>query len=286
MRPSWIRTLVVRLTVVAAVLFVVCPPVAAQTRPDPDKFKGPQCFATVLPQVDGSVGRVKAGREPSMQIFGAGDAVFITPEGTGVRAGETYLLYRVDGRVHHPATNDVIGDAVNLLGQIEIIQVSDDLAMGRITNSCMEIEPGDHLHAPIADGVAGDVDFPPLDPDFLVNELDSDAFVVHGHSESLLDEDSLEREGLNNWETYLVGDLVTIDQGTTAGWNTDARVLFYTTRPEAAAPDDRQRTDPVVQAQGLVIYALDTTAVVMITDGGGTVRIGSRARAFGDTRRP
>ncbi|NKB90150.1 MAG: hypothetical protein GKS06_18240 [Acidobacteria bacterium] len=254
----------------------------AQGRLTPAKYVGPQCLATAIPTVVESLGRVTAGREPSMQIFGPGDAVFISPESTGVRVGETYLLYRVDGEVRHPRTEEIFGRAINLLGQIEVFQIDEGRAMGRITQSCAEIEPGDHLHALLADSVAGDVDFEPISPDFLLTELEADGTVVHGFSESLSQSDSPDREVMANWETYAAGDVVTIDQGLGDGWETDSRVLLYTSTPEVAAPDDKLKTEPIVLGQGLVIYATEYTSVVMITDGAGTVRRGSRARRLQD----
>jgi hypothetical protein len=252
----------------------------ATARPNAAKYIGPQCFATLMPQVVESLGRVTSGREPSMQIFSSGDTVFVEPGGTGVRAGETYILYRIDGDVRHPSTDVVLGRAVNLLGQIEIIQVDDGRALGRITNTCGEIEPGDHLHPLLPDAVIGDVHYPPLATDYLLTPRESDATVVHGYSESLREQPSNERQALGNVETYAAGDVVTIDQGTAHGWAADMRVMLYTTTPEVAAADDKLGMEPVVQGQGVVIYALDQTCVVMITDGGGAVRRGSRARSL------
>jgi hypothetical protein len=210
-----------------------------------------------------------------MQIFAAGESVFIDAD--TLEVGQTYLLCRVDGEVIHPRTEEVFGRAINLLGRIEVIQVSGERAMGRIGETCGEIEPGDHLHELVEDTVAGDVDFPPIAGDFLLTELEADATVVHGYSESLSQKDGFDREALGNWETYAAGDVVTIDQGIGLGWAADDRVMLYSSVPEVAAPDDRMNNEPVVMGQGLVIFALEHTAVVMITDGGGTVRLGTRA---------
>lgn len=266
---------------VAAACFVLLPMAAQAQRLNPAKYAGPQCLSTAIPTVVESLGRVTAGREPSMQIFGAGDTIFISPEGNGVRVGELYLLYRVDGDVRHPRTDEIFGRAINLLGRVEVIQVDDGRAMGRITQSCSEIERGDHLHALLEDSVAGDVDFPPIEVDFLLTELESDGTVVHGYSESLSRPDSLERDVMANWETYAAGDVVTIDQGLQHGWGTDSRVLLYSSIPEVASPDDKTKTEPIVVGQGVVIYAGEYTSVVMISDGGGTIRRGTRARRMG-----
>ena len=274
--------LIFRCSIGAAVFAVLPVPAQAQMRPNPNKYAGPQCFATVIPEVVESRGRITAGREPSMQIFSSGDVVFIEPGGEGLRVGETYLLYRIDGDVRHPETGVFFGRAVNLLGRIDVIQVDQGRALGRIGETCVEIEPGDHLHPLLEDRVEGVIDFPVIAPDFLLTELDTDATVVHGYSESLSQAAGHERESLGNWETYAAGDVVTIDQGTVDGWQAGTRVLLYSSKPEAAAPDDRRKTEPVVQGQGIVIYALERTAVVMITDGNGTVRRGTRARRMNE----
>jgi hypothetical protein len=267
---------------VTAVALTVPATAAAQGHVNPAKFAGPQCFATAIPTIVDSLGRITAGREPSMQIFAEGDTVFIRPQGDGVAVGEVYLLYRVDGEVRHPRTDALFGRAINLLGRIEVIQVDGGRAMGRIGSTCSEIEPGDHLHALVDDTVAGVPDFPPIAVDFLLSELETDATVVHGYSESITRRDSDDRDVMANWETYAAGDVVTIDQGTVDGWGVDNRVLLYTSIPEVAAPDDQLNTEPVVMGQGLVIFALERTAVVLITDGGGTVRRGSRARRMNE----
>ena len=273
---------VLRCAIVAAVVGLLPVSAQAQLRPNASKYAGPQCFATVIPDVVDSLGRITAGREPSQQIFSTGDAVFIEPGGDGVKVGETYLLYRIDGDVRHPETDAVFGRAVNLLGRVEVIQVEDGRALGRIGQICVEIEPGDHLHALLEDRVEGEIDFPAVEDDFLLTELETDATVVHGYSESLSQSGGPDRESLGNWETYAAGDVVTIDQGTVDGWVAGMRTLLYSSKPEAAAPDDRLKVEPVVLGQGIVIYALDQTAVVMITDGGRAVRRGSRARRMNE----
>jgi len=278
MRQSEMSVLGYRCAIVAVVVASWSVPAQAQMRPNAKMYEGPQCFSTVIPTVVESLGRVTAGREPGQQIFSSGQAVFIKPGGAGLELGETYLLYRIDGDVRHPETGAVFGRAVNLLGRVEIIQLEAARALGRIGETCSEIEPGDHLHALLEDSVAGDIDFPAIDPDFLLTELATDATVVHGYSESLAKSSGPGRDVLTGFETYAAGAVVTIDQGLVDGWETNMRVLLYSAKPETAAPDDRAKTEPVVQGQGVVIYAFELTAVVMITDGNGAVRRGTRAR--------
>lgn len=273
MRQSVIFGVVFRCAIVAAGIGLLPVSAHAQLRPNASKYAGPQCFATALPNVVESLGRVTAGREPSMQIFSAGDVVFIEPGGAGVEVGETYLLYRVDSDVRHPRTGALFGRAVNLLGRIEIIQVDDGRALGRIGQTCGEIESGDHLHGLLEARIQGEIDFPAVEPDFLLTELDADATVVHGYSESMSEPSGQDRESLGNWGTYAAGDVVTIDQGIADGWQEGMRTLLY-----SGAGPDRLKVEPVVLGQGIVIYALEQTAVVMITDGGGAVRRGARAR--------
>lgn len=282
MRQSVVSAFVFRCGIAATVVALLPVSAEAQMRPNVNKYVGPQCFATAIPDVVESLGRITAGREPGKQIFSVGDVVFVEPGGDGVRVGETYLLYRIDGEVRHPETDVVFGRAVNLLGRIEIIQVDAGRALGRIGETCVEIEPGDHLHALLEDRVAGDVDFPAIEQDFLLTELETDATVVHGYSESLAKAAGQGRTTLGNWETYAAGDVVTIDQGLGEGWQAGTRVLLYSSKPEVAAPDDRLKVEPIVLGQGIVIYALEQTSVILITDGNGTVRRGSRARRMNE----
>ncbi len=283
MRQSAISGLIFRGGIVAAAVASLSAPAHAQMRPSPTRYAGPQCFATVLPDVVDALGQISAGREPTMQIFSAGDVVFLEVAGQGVREGETYLLYRIDGEVRHPETDAVLGRAVNLLGRIEVTQVeAGSRALGRIGETCGEIESGDYLHAMLEDRVPARIGFPAVEPDLLLTESDADATVVYGHSESLSTELGEPRETLGNWETYAAGDVVTVDQGAADGWQEGTRVLLYSSKLDSAAPDDAHKVARVVQGQGMVIYALDQTAVVMITDGAGAVRRGTRARRINE----
>ena len=91
MRQSAVPAFMFRCGIAAAVVSLLPFAAEAQVRPNASKYAGPQCFATVIPNVVESLGRITAGREPSMQIFSAGDVVFIEPGGDGVHVGTPVL---------------------------------------------------------------------------------------------------------------------------------------------------------------------------------------------------
>ena len=213
-----------------------------------------------------------------MRIYSTGDEIFLS--GAGMQLGETYLVYRVGGVVRHPSTGATVGEAVNLVGRVEVIDSTGDRALGLVTSACIEFEVGDQVQPVIQQQVSTTGTFAPIDPNRLVAAQVTDATVVFAAGASMYDPASGGRRGMMMRTTHSAGEVITIDQGRADGRRLDTPALFYEEQSESGsmAVSDHAKTEPIVVGQGIVFWLHETTATLLITDGDGAVRIGSRAR--------
>lgn len=251
----------------------------AQTVPNTDAYLGPECFATVLPQARPPLARVGGSREPGMHMYSTGDEIFLRGSGMGV--GETYLVYRVDGTVRHASTGATVGEAVNLVGRVRVIDLNGDRALGLVTGACIELEVGDPVQPLLQQDVSTTGTVSPIDPNRLVTPRVTDATVVFGDSNSMLDPSSGGRRNMAMRSTRAAGAVITIDQGRADGWQLDTPAMIYQDRPGSMAVSSSVKTEPIVVGQGVVFWLQETTATLLITDGDGAVEIGSRVRPRG-----
>jgi hypothetical protein len=127
--------------------------------------------------------------------------------------------------------------------------------------------------------VAEPEDLPTFDPSRSILPDEGDATVVLGPLESVLkNSETMSRGGITPYAAIGAGDVVTIDQGEGAGWSAgDFGLIYWTTGGSqyelggAAAP-------PVIAARGMVIWADENTANILITDGDGAVELGMSVR--------
>lgn len=253
---------------------------AQQVRPSPAVYEGPKCFNTVIPDVVATVAHVTGSRMPGQEIYSIGDTLFVEVDEGPLTVGEEYLLYRVEGRIRHPRGGAEIGDAINLVGQVRVLESDGVRGLVEATQLCGELEAGDRLHPLLSQQIALPVEEPEFQPIRLVTVEPGDATVVFGSGETLgrRDRTGEVRGSMTQRQTYAVGDVVTIDQGRAGGWMPGAWAIFY----NDALPDEAAETvrlaGPVISAQGYVLWATDTTAALMITQGQGAVMLGNRAR--------
>lgn len=252
-----------------------------QTRPDTKAYEGPRCFSTVIPEVTRTLAQIVASRETGQQIFSQGQTVYLRIEpGQRVAAGARYRLYRIEGEIEHPLTGHIVGRAINLLGTVEVLAVQrGERAVARITDACGEVEVGDRLHPLLSRDVTAGKQQAKFDGDRLVRPRDSDATVIYGTSESLYDAGSdTARRGMTVRQSYAVGDVITIDQGSADGWSPGQSVLLYAAAGFKADGGFPRLEESMLVAQGIVFWLQQRTAAVLITDGDGTVMLGHRAR--------
>lgn len=252
----------------------------AQTRPDADAYQGLRCFATVM-SVDTVSALIVGSRDPGQEIYSVGDGLYLQIEpGALVNPGDSYEAYRVEGEIEHPHTGRDLGEVIVLVGTLRVLDVSGDRAHAVIEDACGEIEIGERLHPALEGTIAAAPDMPEYFPYRLVTPSEADATVVYGSSESLADlEDLGERDGMSVRRAYAAGDVVTLDRGSIHGWTPGTPVLFY--EPDPAIVDDGGAHDePVVVAQGYLIWSAADTAAALITEGDRVVEIGARARVL------
>lgn len=258
-------------------------PAAAQTHPNADAYRGMHCFATVMSSADGPAAMVTAARDPGKEIFGKGDALYLTVEpGARLAADETYDVYRREGRIDNPRTGHDVGTVIVLVGSVRIVDVSGDRAMARVEDACGEIEAGDRLRAAFAGDIGETPEMPRFSSDRLIAPMESDATVVYGSSESLADSSDLgRRRSTLHRRIYAAGDVVTVDRGSVHGWTPGSSVLLYDPSPALVKGESGHDDEPEVVGQGYVIWADADTAALLITDGDRAVELGVRARLLG-----
>lgn len=251
-----------------------------QTHPDTKAYEGPRCFTTVVPEVTRTLAQIVASRETGQQIFSQGQTVYLRIEpGQRVAAGARYRLYRIEGEIEHPLTGDIVGRAINLLGTVEVLDADGVRAVARITDACGEVEVGDRLHPLLTRDVTAGKQRAKFDGDRLVQPRDSDATVIYGTSESLYDAGSdTARRGMTVRQSYAVGDVITIDQGSADGWSPGQSVLLYGAAGFKADGGLPRLEESLLVAQGMVFWLQRRTAAVLITDSDRVVLLGYRAR--------
>lgn len=249
----------------------------AQTVPNTDAYIGPSCFSTVVSQGYQPLARISGSREPGMHMYSTGDEIFL--RGSGMQLGETYLVYRVDGVVRHPSTGATVGEAVNLVGRVEVIDLTGERAMALVTSACIELEVGDPVQPLMQQEVSTTGSVSPVDPNRLLTPRVTDATVVFAAGTSMYNPATGGRQNMAMWSTHAAGEVITIDQGRADGWRLDTPALFYQDHPASVAASQDAKAEPIVVGQGIVFWLHETTASLLITDGDGAVRIGSRARA-------
>ncbi len=252
--------------------------VGAQTVPNTGAYVGLDCFATVLPAVSRPLAQVSGSREPGMHMYSTGDEIFL--HGGPMQTGETYLVYRSDGMVRHPETGASVGEAVNLIARVEVIDLRVDRALALVRSSCIELEVGDPVRRLLQQDVSTSGIVSPIDPNRLVTPRVTDATVVLSTANSMVDPATGGRRNMAMWTTRAAGAVVTIDQGRADGWQLDTPALIYQEHAESVgvAVSNRAQDEPIVIGQGIVFWLEENTAALLITDGDGAVRVGSRAR--------
>ncbi|MHB8998133.1 MAG: LysM peptidoglycan-binding domain-containing protein [Thermoanaerobaculia bacterium] len=65
--------------------------------------------------------------------------------GTGLVAGETYMVVRADELIRHPETDEVVGRHYDYRGRVRILCASETQATAVIVQSCKEIHLGDRI---------------------------------------------------------------------------------------------------------------------------------------------
>jgi hypothetical protein len=286
------RTLAICLSRPTWILFISCVAVAAALLPssaEAQQFEGKalegarDCYTFLTDSVPTGP-RVAASRQVLQISYGAGDVIYIEGNGAGdLTIGDQMQVVRISGPIRHPQTDATIGNALSMLGTIEIIDVLGDRSLALITTSCRETERGDYLVPMDALDIAEVGDLPTFDPNRLVEPSDSDATVVLGPLESVLkDAEKMTRGGITPLAAIGSGEIIIIDQGNDSGWSAGDYGLIYWTEGASQYNLGGMAAPPMIASRGFVIWANENTASVLITDGDGAVELGMRVRRMDD----
>lgn len=79
--------------------------------------------------------------------IGGDDDILYTNIGKerGVKGGEKFSVYRKDGNVSHPITNEILGTKITPLGTIQLTDLEKSTSRAIITKTNQEITPGSYL---------------------------------------------------------------------------------------------------------------------------------------------
>lgn len=265
------------LILAAAVGLGLSTPLGAVQSPSTAKYDGPNCFSTVIDAVSGRLGTVLESRDNPLMAFGTHERIYVQAEEAELETDREYLLYREEAELEHPLTGELVGTVVNLLGRARVLDTEGQRTLAVISHACAEIEPGDRLHELLVLEIPRAGAMPQYDPDQLITPQPEDATVIFGSGETVrFPRRNNERGSLNVRAMYGAGDVVTIDRGLADGWDLQLPVLFYRAAGALGRglPPAAEQT-PV--AQGVVFWAGQSTAAVLITSGDRALEVGAGA---------
>ncbi|GFO55903.1 peptidoglycan-binding protein LysM [Geomonas sp. Red276] len=80
------------------------------------------------------------------KIVGTDDIVYTDlGRSNGANVGDRFSIYKKMGAVSHPVTNEIVGDRVIPLGELQLSEVEEKASKAIITKSYQEITPGSYL---------------------------------------------------------------------------------------------------------------------------------------------
>jgi len=191
-------------------------------------------------------------------MLAQGDLVYIRPEsGPAVMVGQRYTIYRTSGKVQDPVSEDVVGIQHLLVGIVEITELHDSYALGRIHRSFREIHIGDQL-----------MPFQPRSPKIALTGT------VPGLKGHIIVAENRQA---------LIGDFAVafLNKGSDDGVQIGQQYLVYHQGKERIRAEDKDLTllPPIDFARVLVLHSEPTTATVLVTQADRTVHAGDLVRA-------
>jgi hypothetical protein len=89
---------------------------------------------------------VGARWEEAKTMLSEWDVVYLSEgRNQGIEAGTEYLVFRPGKEVKHPATKEVLGQAIQQIGRLSVMVAHADSATARVLSTCTELLIGDRL---------------------------------------------------------------------------------------------------------------------------------------------
>lgn len=261
-------------------LLIIASAPAPQEGPSAEVYRGRLCFTTVVKDPEAAAATIAGSAEPGQEIFATGDDLFVDAPAGSLRAGEGMLAYRLGVDVKHPGTGENLGTSVFLAAYVTVLQAHGERAVVHVNFSCAELERGDMLRPLHTDDIAEPGEPPALGLPQLVEPSADDATLVFGSGEavSIGGKDARHANPVDR-VSYTIGDVVTLDRGSAAGWTPGTWGTVYVDPEMARRYGESSRVvDQLVAAQGYVLWATPDTAAFMIAEARGGVEIGMRVR--------
>lgn len=248
--------------------------------PSGEAYRGGLCFTTVVEDTGTALGSIVGSQLAGQEIFATGDDLFVNDTQGAMKPGDGLLAYRIGSEVKHPSTGKSMGSSVYLAAYLTVTETQGTRALAHVEFACAELERGDLLR-PLHDAdIAERGEGPPFEPARLITPEPADATMVFGSGETVrVGEGESGGSHPTDRVTYTVGDVLTLDAGNAAGWVPGTWGTVYV-EPSLAQRygESSLLTEPLIAAQGYVLWATPTTSAFMITEAVGGVEIGMRVR--------
>lgn len=88
------------------------------------------------------------------ELLATGDRVYLEwPQKREVREGQSYVVFRTEGRIYHPVTEAFMGHFTRILGTVRVLDASPyrDHVVAQVEKSFQEIERGDRIGPSLLD---------------------------------------------------------------------------------------------------------------------------------------
>lgn len=261
-------------------VLVAASPAQFTDKPTAEAYRGGLCFSTVVVDPPAAAGSISGSQMPGREIYATGDDLFVEVLEGSLRPGDGLLAYRIGGEVKHPAGGQKLGSSIYLAAYLTVTQSQGNRALVHVEFACAELERGDLVRPLRQDDIGQRGDSPPFEPAQLIGPAPEDATLVFGSGETVQVGDATsERAHATVRVTYTVGDVLTLDAGSDSGWAPGAWGLVYAETSMARQyGESAMMVEPLVAAQGYVIWATPATAAFMITEAVGSVEVGMRVR--------
>lgn len=185
----------------------------------------------------------------SRTIFGEGDTVYIDAgEKSGIKAGNSFTIYKPIKSVNHPITGKEIGILIEEVGELEIKKVQGDNSIADISVSYNVIEVGDRLKE------KEDITVPLIDPAAKAEAKDITGYII---------------DIKNNKYTAGTGDIVYVDVGREAGVSAGDRFNIFKSEEKIKNKDkqkDAMELPKITIGSLQVIAARENTSTAIITE--------------------
>jgi len=189
-------------------------------------------------------------------MVGTEDIVYVdVGSGTGVKVGDLFSIFRVGELIRHPITKKKLGYRVTNLGELEIIQLTENTGKAKVVNSYQEIKASDYLRPYL----------PPLTAEVPIvkSEKKLEGYIVANK---------------RGTPSFGQGDVVYIDLGKADGIEAGNVFEVYVPGKKIKEGKEKKQLPDTVIGKLVVIDPRDNTSVALLTETAIELKLGEKIR--------